>query len=167
MPRRLGLVLIPLLAVSAGVYYSLFQRPAAAPVVGRLAPAFELQTLDGGLASLGGYRGRPVLVNFWATWCVPCKEEMPALQAEATAHPDLVVLGVDNVESAVKVNAFVEQLGVRFPILLDQDGSVLERYQVVALPTTFFVDRAGVLRSIYRGPLAANILRDSIAAISS
>lgn len=156
-----------LLALIAGGYYWLFQRPAAAPIVGRVAPAFQLQTLAGSPASLGDYRGRPVIVNFWATWCEPCKQEMPALQAAAAAHPDMVVLGVDNVESAVKVKPFVDGLGVRFPILLDEDGSVMERYQVTGLPTSFFIDRSGVLRSFYRGALTDDVLRTDLAAIEA
>ncbi|HVA25128.1 MAG TPA: TlpA disulfide reductase family protein [Chloroflexota bacterium] len=166
MPRWLTLLFLPLLALAAGAYYWLFQRPASTPIIGRPAPAFELQTLDGSNTSLAAYRGHPAIVNFWATWCEPCKKEMPALQAASAAHPELVVLGVDNVESAVKVKPFVDQLGVRFPILLDQDGSVMERYQVTGLPTSFFIDRSGALRSLYRGALTPDTLRSSVAAIS-
>ncbi|MFI5265921.1 MAG: TlpA family protein disulfide reductase [Chloroflexota bacterium] len=166
MPRWVRFLFLSLLAVAAGAYYWFFQRPASTPIIGRPAPAFQLQTLEGSSASLAGYRGRPVIVNFWATWCEPCKQEMPALQAESAARPDLVVLGVDNVESAVKVKPYVDQLGVRFPILLDQDASVMERYQVTGLPTSFFIDRSGVLRSLYRGALTEDILRSSVAAIS-
>jgi peroxiredoxin len=165
MPRWLSLVALPLVALAAVAYYWLFQRPPAVAVVGQPAPSFSAPGLDGSAVSLGSYRGRPVIVNFWATWCVSCKEEMPALQAEAAAHPELAVLGVDNVESAVKVKPFVDQLGIRFPILLDQDGSVLERYQVTGLPTSFFVDSAGTLRSLYRGALTDEVLRSSLAAI--
>ena len=165
MPRWLTFVFLPLLAAAAVAWYWLFQRPAATPVVGRPAPAIQLPTLAGGQASLSDYKGRPVVVNFWATWCEPCKQEMPALQAAADAHPDMVVLGVDNVESAVKVKPFVDQLGVRFPILLDEDGSVMERYQVTGLPTSFFIDRSGTLRSLYRGALTEDTLRSSVAAI--
>lgn len=167
MPRPLALLLLPGVAIAAGAYYWLFQRPAATAVVGRPAPTIQLSTLDGSQASLANLRGHPVVVNFWATWCEPCKQEMPALQAEAASQPDLVVLGIDNVESAVKVRPYVELLGVHFPILLDQDGSVVERYQVSGLPTSFFVDRGGVLRSVYRGALTPETLRDNVAAISS
>ena len=167
MPRWLTFVFLPLLAAAAVAWYWLFQRPAATPVVGRPAPALQLPTLAGQRASLSDYKGRPVVVNFWATWCEPCKQEMPALQAAAASHPDMVVLGVDNVESAVKVKPFVDRLGVRFPILLDEDGSVMERYQVIGLPTSFFIDRSGTLRSLYRGALTEDTLRSSVAAIES
>jgi|SRR5690348_8241518 len=167
MPRWLTFAFLPLLAAAAVAWYWLFQRPAATPVVGRPAPAIQLPTLAGSEASLSDYKGRPVVVNFWATWCEPCKQEMPALQAAAASHPDMVVLGVDNVESAVKVKPFVDQLGVRFPILLDEDGSVMERYQVTGLPTSFFIDRSGTLRSLYRGALTEEILRSSLASIGA
>ena len=165
MPRWLRFVVLPLIVLAAAGYYWLFQRPSSTPVVGRPAPAIQLQALDGSAASLSAVHGRPVIVNFWATWCEPCKQEMPALQAEAASHPDLVVLGIDNVESAVKVKPFVDQLGIRFPILLDEDGTAMERYQVTGLPTSFFIDRTGTLRSLYRGALTADTLRTSVAAI--
>lgn len=164
MARRLIVVLLAVAALALGAY-RLMEQPSATPVIGRPAPGFQLAALDGRPVSLGDFRGRPVIVNFWATWCEPCKQEMPALQAEAARQPDLVVLGIDNVESAVKVRPFVDQLGLRFPILLDQDGSVVERYQVTGLPTTFFIDRSGVLRGIYRGPLTPDSLREQLAGI--
>ncbi|MGH2520630.1 MAG: TlpA family protein disulfide reductase, partial [Chloroflexota bacterium] len=125
MPKRFAFVLLPVLAILAaagGYWYS--QRAPATPVINRQAPAFQLRTLAGQTAALSDYRGRPVVVNFWATWCAPCKKEMPALQAEAASHPGLTILGVDNVEAAVKVKPFVKQHGLTYPILLDQDGSV-------------------------------------------
>jgi len=167
MPRPFAVALLPLIAIAAGAYYWLFQRPPETPIVGRQAPNFQLQSLDGASAgSLSSYRGRPVIVNFWATWCEPCKQEMPALQAETESQPDLVVLGIDNVEAPTKVRPYVQQMGVHFPILLDEDGSTVERYQVTGLPTSFFVDRSGVLRSIYRGALTPETLHDGVAAIA-
>jgi peroxiredoxin len=165
MARPLALLALVVIAVAGAAYYWLFQRPPAVPLVGRPAPAFQLPTLDGRPASLTDFRGRPVIVNFWATWCEPCKEEMPALQTQTDAHPELVVLGIDNVESAVKVRPFVEQLGIKFPILLDQDGSVVERYRVSGLPTTFFIDGTGILRFVYRGPLTAALLQQGLNTI--
>jgi cytochrome c biogenesis protein CcmG/thiol:disulfide interchange protein DsbE len=166
MARPFAYALLPLVAIAAGACYWLFQRPPETPIVGRPAPSFDLPAVSGGTQSLGRYRGRPVIVNFWATWCEPCKQEMPALQAAAGGQPDLVVLGIDNVEAPTKVRPYVEQLGVRFPILLDEDGTTVERYQVSGLPTSFFVDRSGTLRSVYRGALTAEMLRDGLASIS-
>ncbi|HLY65597.1 MAG TPA: TlpA disulfide reductase family protein [Chloroflexota bacterium] len=167
MPKWLGALALALLAVVAAGWYWVFERPPATPILGRQAPTFQLAAIDGLAGSLDGYRGRPIIVNFWATWCEPCKQEMPALQAETSSQPELVVLGVDNVESAVKVKPFVQQLGVTFPILLDQDGSVMEEYQVTGLPTSFFVDRSGTLRFVYRGALTDETLRQGLAAIGA
>jgi peroxiredoxin len=167
MPTAKGRVplLAAVLLAAVSAWYWFFERPPATPVIGRPAPSFQLPTLDGQLASLGDFKGRPVIVNFWATWCEPCKQEMPALQAEAASHPSLMVLGIDNVESPVKVKPFVEQLGVTFPILLDEDGSMMERYQVTGLPTSYFIDGSGVLRFIYRGALTDASLRQGLASI--
>lgn len=168
MPKRLALILLPIVAVllgAGGYWYA--QRAPATPVVGRSAPAFHLRTLGGQNASLADYRGRPVVVNFWATWCEPCKQEMPALQSEAASHPGLTILGVDNVEAAVKVRPFVQQLGLTFPILLDQDGSVVEQYRVIGMPTSFFIDRSGTLRAVYRGALTRGSMNQDLATIGA
>jgi peroxiredoxin len=166
MARRLLLVLAPLaLLVAVGAYwYS--QRAPSAPVVGKAAPPFQLTDLTGAKETLAEYRGRPVVLNFWATWCEPCKQEMPALQAEAASSKDLVVLGIDNVEPAIRVKPFVQQYGITFPILLDQDGTVVEQYRIIGMPTSFFVDRAGVLRASYRGALTPEVLSQDLALIS-
>jgi len=166
MRPRLLLVLVPLLlAAGAGAsWYS--QRVPAAPVIGRPAPAFRLPSLAGPAQGLTDYRGRPVVLNFWATWCEPCKKEMPALQAEAASRKDLVILGIDNVEPAVRVKPFVERYGITFPILLDQDGTVIEQYRIVGMPTSFFVDRAGVIRASFEGALTPDVLRQDLALIS-
>ena len=106
--------------------------PGIAPLVGSLAPDFELATIDGGRLRLSDLRGRVVLVNFWATWCDPCRVEMPDLQARADRWPDqLVVLGVDFDEPEEDVRRFGEELGLTFPLLLDPGAEVQELYRVV------------------------------------
>jgi len=162
---RWAFLVLPLVALGV-LAYRFSARPPSIPVSGQLAPNFRLNTLPGPTASLSDYRGRPVVINFWATWCEPCKEEMPTLQAEMDSHPDLVILGVDNVEPVIRVRPFVEQYGLRYPILLDQDGTVIEQYRVVGMPTSFFVDRGGILRAEYRGALTPAILQQDLAAIS-
>jgi peroxiredoxin len=111
------------------------------------APEFELADLAGRPVRLRDFRGRVVLLNFWATWCAPCREEMPALDtlARELGPRGLAVVGVNFKEPRAKVEAFVQEHGLRFPMLLDVEGRVGERYQVFALPVTFVVDRRGTL----------------------
>jgi cytochrome c biogenesis protein CcmG/thiol:disulfide interchange protein DsbE len=121
----------------------------AAPAVGRPAPELALPRLDGGVLRLAAYRGRKaVIVNFWATWCVPCRQEMPALDRLWRERLDtLEVVGVSLDRGAPgRVRAFVRELGLGFPILLDPEAASARDYRVRGLPTTVVVDARGVLR---------------------
>lgn len=127
-----------------------------APIAGHPAPNFELATLDGEVVSLADLKGRPVLVNFWATWCGPCRAEMPEFQEASVDNAgNLVVLGVNNTASDTPeyVVDFVQELGLTFPILLDEDGSTAELYRVRGLPMTVFIDRNGVVNEVFTGPI--------------
>jgi peroxiredoxin len=118
---------------------------APAPVVGAPAPDFVLNELSGGQVRLADLKGQVVLLNFWATWCGPCEAEMPAIEDRYTTFKGqgLVVLGINQDEDAEIVQAFVERLGLDFPILLDPGAVVGELYRARGLPTTFIVDRDG------------------------
>ncbi len=136
--------------------------------IGQQAPDFSLVRADTGEAvALSDLRGKTVIVNFWATWCAPCRAEMPDLEAahqERLEAGDLVILGVNQEESAERVNEFVEDLGLTFPIVLDSDAAVRKRYSVLGLPATFFIDRDGIIRARAYGPVFGNLLPDGIAA---
>ena len=110
------------------------------------APAFQLPDLDGNTVSLGAYQGKVVMVHFWATFCVPCLEEMPVLESlwQEYGGEGLVILGIagDRGKSDI-VREFAEKTGVSFPVVHDQDGRVRKQYEVVALPTTYLVGRDG------------------------
>ncbi len=145
---------------------------ARAPAKGERAPDFALPDLDGAVVRLSDMRGRPVLVNFWATWCGPCKREMPDIQqAYAQANGAFVVLAV-NAEGTSSELArrlardFRDELGLTFPILLDSpDSDVFNQYRLTGLPDSFFVDRNGVIQEIIVGPLSKTTLEDKLGAL--
>ena len=117
------------------------------------APDFEWNAPDGKTRTLADLRGGVVVINFWATWCVPCRAEMPALQRVASAS-GVTVLAVDLREDGAKVRSFLDSLGLdRLTPVLDLDGEVARRYGVIALPETFFLDARGIVRDIQRGQI--------------
>jgi peroxiredoxin len=141
---------------------------AAGAVAGLAAPDFSLLTSDGRTITLSDLRGQAVIVNFWATWCPPCLEEMPTLQEVYEAYRDegLVVLAINQDEPADRVARFAQQHGLTFPLLLDAEFNVTDRYQVGLLPSTFFVDRAGVVYEvIFGGPLTRASLEARVAKL--
>jgi len=134
--------------------------PLAATENAELAPDFRLTALDGQIVALSALRGRWVLINFWATWCVPCREEMPYLQALAATHRDQVtVLGINMRERADDIQPFVDELGITFPILLDPEDETLLAYNIRGLPLSFVVSPQGEIVWRQAGPLPADFAR--------
>ena len=123
------------------------------PEIGKLAPDFKLTGLDGQEVSLSDFRGKPVLLNFWATWCGPCRIEMPFLQEiyEEWTGKGLVVLAVNLQENPTTVKQFVENAGLTFPVLLSPGNKVPLAYNIRGIPATFFIDADGVIRDIKIG----------------
>ncbi len=139
---------------------------APAPAVGHPAPDFTLTQLDGSRVNLAALRGQPVVLNFWATWCPPCRGELPQLQAASRRYAGQVaILGVNQVEPTGAVQTFAEQMGLTFPIPLDGDGRASRLYGVRSLPTTFFIDREGIIRQIQIGSLTEATLADMLRSI--
>ena len=155
--------LVAFLTVSVG-------RPAGpvdTPIVGRSAPAFDLEALDGGRLSLADLRGSAVVLNFWASWCIPCREEAPLLTAAAATYGPrgIRVLGVVYQDSADNARDFMRRYGQTYPGLLDPSGRTAIDYGVFGIPETFFIDASGVVRSRQVGALTADELRRKIEAI--
>ena len=122
--------------------------PARGPEVGKLAPDFQLEDLEGQSISLSDFRGKPVLINFWATWCPPCRDEMPYLQQiyEEWSGKGLVVLAIDIGESPSKVKEFLQSQELSLPVLLDAKENVAREYNITGIPTTFFIDKDGTIQ---------------------
>jgi cytochrome c biogenesis protein CcmG/thiol:disulfide interchange protein DsbE len=138
-----------------------------APQVGFLAPDFTATTLGGETVKLSELRGTPVVLNFWATWCPPCRAELPHFQAvHASQGADFTLLAVDVREAPQDVARFADQLGLTFPIPLDADGRIAATYQVRAYPTTFFIDADGVIRRIVRGTTTRAVLQSTLATLA-
>lgn len=117
-------------------------------VVGQPAPNFELQSLDGQSVSLKDFKGKPVLINFWATWCGPCVYEMPFLQEihDEWSSKGLILLAINDGESLSKVSQFMQRYNFSLPVLLDNRQAVAKKYNIVGIPTTFFIDKDGIIQ---------------------
>lgn len=150
----LGMVAVAcaLLGDTKSTVWGMSARP---PVVGTAAADFSLPDLHGRTQSLSEYRGKIVLMNFWATWCKPCTTEMPAMQASYDRLRDkgFVVLAVNELEDETKVREHIRTYGHTFPVLLDQDNRVANMYGVFGLPVSVFIDEAGIVRAYIKGGL--------------
>lgn len=141
-----------------------------APQKGFLAPDFTLQTLDGKTVALSDLRGQAVIVNLWASWCGPCRLEMPAFKKVYAEYKDrdLVILAVNSTsqDTVSAVSKFMDEYQLPFPVLLDTDGTVSRLYRLSALPSTFFIGRDGVItKVVIGGPLAESTLRAEIESL--
>jgi cytochrome c biogenesis protein CcmG/thiol:disulfide interchange protein DsbE len=172
-------IILYILLLIAGAAWTLIARDRtgtssstgiAAPQVGFAAPDFSLQTTEGETYTLSALRGQAVLINVWATWCPPCRAEMPVIEKLSQEYKDkgLVVLAVNSTfqDDPAAIRPFAEKYKLSFPILLDEKGNVTRSYQVNALPSSFFIDRQGVIREVViGGPMSEALLRTRIENI--
>ena len=164
MPRRItvGRVVLTILTLTA--------PPLAAQRVrvGQPAPDFSLTTLSGESVRLADLRGHPVVVNFWASWCPPCLTELPALvsawNAQRSAGLQVLAVNGDDERPAV-IRDFTTRMALPFPVLLDARARVNDRYHVTGLPTTVFIDSAGIVRALNPGPIDAETLARYLGTI--
>jgi len=155
---------------SSGEYSSLNlgSTGKGAPKLGEAAPGFHLLGLEGQTIRLEDFRGRPVLINFWATWCVPCRKETPDLVTlQAEWGETVQILGVNYYESAGVARDFVSSFAVNYPTPLDSYGEVTGSYKLTGLPETFFLDEQGIIRDHRIGQLRPDIARCIVAGIKA
>ena len=137
---------------------------APLPQQGQPAPNFSLMSLSGEPVSLSDYSGQVVLVNMWATWCPPCKAEMPTIHEYYQTHRNdgFVVLAVNSQEKAANVNSFIQATGFTFPVLLDDQATVMDQYNVLGLPTSFIIGRDGTIQHTHTGQITEDQLEQYI-----
>lgn len=131
---------------------------------GQKAPHISLPGMDGNIVSLDRYKKDVIVLVFWATWCKNCKKEMPLLEEIYNRYRDkgLTIIGVNYNEGKEKVEKFVSEMGLTFPMALDNDLKVTRAYQVLSLPTIFFVDRKGFIRDRYRGEIGEEFMLSKV-----
>lgn len=135
-----------------------------APTGSRLAPELTIRTFDGDLIRLGDLRGGPVVINFWASWCQPCRQEAPALAEVARSASSVHFMGVSIQDQEAAANHFRQELSPPYPVGLAVRGSYLD-FGVTGPPETFFIDRHGIIRARYAGPIDAATLRAYLVRI--
>jgi peroxiredoxin len=138
---------------------------SARPIIKQPAPDFALLDAEGNTVRLSDLRGKVVWVNFWATWCVPCKKELPDIQRlyDEKRGAGLEVLAVNVQESRADARSFFEAHDLSLPLLIDDDGSVYQQYRLQGLPDSFFIDREGNIAAVQYGFLTEDKMRDRLA----
>ncbi len=133
--------------------------------MGESAPDFTLVDLEGNQVSLSDFRGETVFINFWATWCPPCRAEMPEIEAVYQEYKDrdVVVIGVDILEPEDTVRQFVEKGGYSWVFVMDSTGEVSRNYAIGAIPTSIFVDRDGIIRAVNIGAMTKRVMESRLA----
>lgn len=171
-PQRITLYILVLIASAAWIVLSAENTPSRmadtpAPQAGFAAPDFTLKTTTGETYTLSELKGNAILVNHWATWCPPCRAEMPAIQKLYDEYKDqgLIILAVNSTvqDNPLDIPPFLEEYHLTFPVLLDETGEVARAYQVRSLPSSYFINRLGIITEvIIGGPMSEALLRTRI-----
>jgi len=143
--------------------------PLSAQTLGSPAPDFTLKTLAGGTASLSDYTRRPLLINFWASWCTPCRGEMSDIVAAYNTHHaaglEVLAINLTDQEQMKDVRKFVDELQLPFAVLLDHKGKARKRYALHGVPTSVFIDAQGIVRLVNPGPITSEAIQRGLAEI--
>jgi peroxiredoxin len=126
---------------------------ASSATIGDAAPDFSLPTLTGEKVTLGAFKGKAVLLNFWASWCTPCREELPELQKMYQKYhkQGFEVIGINIDKKQANAEKFVQRFALSFPVVLDPDSSTISKYEGRAMPTSYLIDRQGMIRQVFFG----------------
>lgn len=180
--KRKQLTFLPpfLLLIGFSIYFTNPKEPLSEESItvttqsgikeGQLAPDFELKTADGQIARLSDFRGQKILLNFWASWCPPCKSEIPDLNEFYKEHKkeNVTVLSINMTyaeESKQAVHTFRDMYKINYPILLDQSGNIAKLYRIITIPTSYFIDANGIIRKRIIGPLQKENIENLIKTL--
>ena len=164
---RFSLLLLMVGLIGFALYQVIKAGESDKPEVGEWAPNFQLPTLTGKPMSLQQLKGKAVVLNFWGSWCEPCRTEMPALTEIYRRYraKGIVVIGINIAETDVTATQFVKQYKLDFPIWMDRDREVVDLYRIGPIPSTYFIDPTGKIAYVKEGPLALNELEKIILSI--
>ncbi len=168
MSLRSILAIIGVLAVVGLLVFGLASKGSSRLQPGDAVPTTTLPQLEGnGSESLADYKGKWVLVNFWASWCIPCRAEAPALEEFQRQHggPRFTVLGIDTQDLSGDARAFVERYGLSYPQLRDGNGDNADEYGTTGVPENFLVDPTGKVRLVVPGPIGEDNLREEVVPL--
>lgn len=166
--KKISIIVIIILALTAILFSSKEEMEAPPKTEPVAAPQFSLPNLLGKQVSMSDFHNKPVMINFWATWCVPCRNEMPEIERVYLLRRDygLVVLAINLKESRDVIEKYLKKNDFSFQILMDEAGNVSDKFQLFGLPTTYFIDKEGIIQYSYMGEMTKEIINTGLKAIS-
>jgi peroxiredoxin len=162
LPRsslKLTGIFVAVVAVGLAIGWIVGRGDSAVASVGERAPDFTVEMVDGGTFSLSDQRGTPVVLNFWASWCTPCRTEIPDISAFAESHPNVVVIGVSSQDAEQTARAFAEEVGASYPLAIGTEA-VEDAYPHFGLPATYIIDEDGEVSRLFNGIVNDQVLAD-------
>ena len=158
-----------IIAVLSLIFATLLKRRMpeieSARMIGEFAPDFNLLTLNGQEVSLEQLRGKPILLNFWATWCDPCKREMPLLEVISEKYDSLLIITINEGDKNAEVESFIKKESLSLLILLDESLKIGELYKINGYPTSVFIDEKGIIQAVHLGELSSELIEENLYLI--